>query len=225
MRKQSFLVLLFLATIALTAAVLFAPRLSAQQDEGGRWIPLFNGRNLDGWMLRHADGRCGWKAVDGVLTNTPPSTDIVHALKLGDHELHIEFNCPQGSNSGVYIQGRYEIQIDDAYGQQNTRNTMCGAVYGKIAPKTNAAKPAGEWQTFDVKFIQPRLDANGRVIRKARITVIHNGVTTIDNQEIDGVTGGALEGQEGIPGGLMLQGDHGPIQYRNIRVRPLRSAN
>lgn len=211
-----------LVTFALVVAAV--PRTSAQQDGQQGWISLFNGQNLDGWMLRHADGRNGWKVVNGILTNTPPSTDIVHALKFGDHELHIEFRIPPRSNSGVYIQGRYEIQVDDAYGEQNLRNTMCGAIYGKIAPKLNAAKPAGEWQTFDVKFIQPRLDRNGKVIRKARITVVFNGQTIIQDQEIDGVTGGALEWQEGIPGGLMLQGDHGPVEYRNIRIRPLQPA-
>lgn len=196
------------------------PLWGQPNDEG--WIHLIAGNSLNGWMLRHANGRNGWRVENGVLINQPPSTDIVHVLKFQDHELHIEFMVPPGSNSGVYIQGRYEIQVDDAFGRTPSPY-MCGAVYGRIAPKVNASKRAGEWQTFDVKFIAPRLDKRGRVVKKARITVIHNGITIIDNAEIDGITGGALEGQEGVPGGLMLQGDHGPIQYRNIRIRPLKS--
>jgi len=193
----------------------------AKKPLKGGWIELFNGRDTTGWMLRHAGGRNGWKAEDGILINTPPSTDIVTGKKFMDFELHIEFLVPQGSNSGVYLQGRYEIQVDDCY-HQPLRSTMCGAIYNKVAPKENVAKPAGDWQAFDIVFHAAKRDKQGKIIQKARATVIFNGIKVIDDAEIDGLTGGALDDREGTPGPLMLQGDHGPVQYRNILIRPLK---
>lgn len=190
---------------------------SRMGEEG--WISLFNGQDLSGWHARH-EGANNWKAEDGILNNTAAGVDLVTDEVFWDFELHIEFLVPRGSNSGVYLQGRYEIQVDDAYGAKPDSH-RCGGIYGRITPSQNAARPAGEWQTFDVEFYSARLDASGKVVRKARVTVRHNGVLIIDNAEIDGVTGGALDGREGLPGPIMLQGDHGPIQYRNIRIRPL----
>lgn len=187
-------------------------------DEAG-WIPLIPADNTAGWHLRH-EGRNGWKVEDGVLINTPPSTDLVTDAVFTDFELLVEFLVPPHSNSGVYLQGRYEVQVDDCYGQ-DVRNNMCGAIYSKIAPRVNAALAAGEWQQFYIKFTSARRDAAGRVVRKARVTLWHNGVLTIDDAEIDGVTGGALDSREGAPGPILLQGDHGPIQYRNLKIRPM----
>jgi hypothetical protein len=198
------------------------PLWGVEYDEEG-WITLFNGKDLSGWHLRHK-GTNTWRAEDGVLRNTQRGVDLVSDEVFWDFELHIEFNVPRGSNSGVYLQGRYEIQVDDAYGARPNSH-RCGGIYGKITPKQNAAKPAGEWQTFDVKFYSARLGPDGKVVKKARVTVYHNGVLIIDNAEIDGVTGGALDGREGLPGPIMLQGDHGPIFYRNIRIRPLWEGN
>ena len=189
----------------------------------GDWVSLFDGKSMEGWRLRHKGGPNGWKVQEGLLINQPPSTDIVTEATFGDFQLHVEFNLPRGSNSGVYLQGRYEIQVDDAYGRPPGRH-MCGAIYGLLTPRFNAAKPAGEWQTFDVKFVQARRDAQGNLTRKARVSVIHNGVSIITNAELPGVTGGALDRNEGTPGPLMLQGDHGPVQYRNLFLRPLTEA-
>ncbi|MFA4028859.1 MAG: hypothetical protein GDYSWBUE_001241 [Candidatus Fervidibacterota bacterium] len=184
------------------------------------WIPLFDGKSLSGWRLRHEGGRNGWRVEDGVLINQPPSTDLVSEQRFGDFQLHIEFIMPRGSNSGVYLQGRYEIQLLDSHGAK-PESHMCGGIYGLLPPRFNASKPAGEWQVFDVKFVQARRSPDGKIVRRARVTVIHNGVTIHENAEIARVTGGALDGNEGTPGPLMLQGDHGPVHFRNIYIRPL----
>jgi hypothetical protein len=170
--------------------------------------PLFNGRDLTGWKLRHTGGRNGWKVVDGVLVNTPPSGDLVTEEKFGDFRLHIEYRVPEGSNSGIYLRGRYEIQVLDDYGKAVTKH-MNGAIYGRIAPVENASRPAGEWQTVDATLI-------GR-----RVTVVLNDKKIIDNQMIEGPTGAALDDREAEPGPLMLQGDHGVVAFRNIAIKPL----
>ncbi len=182
---------------------------------------LFNGKDLSGWRLRHADGKNAWQVVNGVLANTERGTDLVSEEKFTDFELHLEVNVPQGGNSGVYLQGRYELQIADSAGATELTNSMMGAIYSKVAPRVNAAKPAGEWQTVDVHFMQAVRDKTGKIVLKPMVTVILNDEIVIDSAEIDGVTGGALDAEEGTPGPLMLQGDHTAVQYRNILIRPL----
>lgn len=206
--------------MALLVAVVGGALVCAQQagDEG--WIVLFNGKDKTGWKMRDPKAKDNWTVVDGVLDNTAAGSDIVSETTMTDFELHIEFNVDKGHNSGVYLQGRYEIQIDDAFGA-NPGNGRCGAIYSKIAPSENASKPAGEWQTFDVVFHQAKLDAEGKKVQNARVTLLHNDKKVIDDAEINGVTGGALDNKEGTPGPLMLQGDHGPIKYRNIKYKPL----
>ena len=193
---------------------------AATRALAGEWIALFDGKSLSGWKLRHEGGRNGWRVENGILINQPPSTDLVSEQKFGDFQLHIEFVMPKGSNSGVYLQGRYEIQLLDSHGAK-PESHICGGIYGLLAPRFNAAKPAGEWQVFEVKFVQARRSPDGKIIKRARVTVIHNGVTIHDNAEIARVTGGALDANEGTPGPIMLQGDHGPVMFRNIYIRPL----
>lgn len=192
--------------------------------EMGGWIRLFNGKDLDGWKLRNPAGRQSWSVVEGVLHNESGhgagGTDICSDEKFGDCLLHIEFKVPKGGNSGVYLQGRYEVQVADSY-EQGKSAGMCGAIYGKAIPKVNASKPAGEWQSYDILFRQARLNEKGEVVKKARISVLHNDKKIIDDVELDGVTGGALDNKEGTPGPLMLQGDHSSVDYRNILLRPL----
>ncbi len=203
--------------LCLVASVGFA-------GERRRGTDLFNGKDLTGWQLRNPDGAQSWSVVDGVLNNESlhdkPGTDICTVEKFGDCMLHIEFKVPKGGNSGVYLQGLYEVQVADSVGQ-GLSTGMCGAVYGKITPSVNACKPAGEWERFDILFRQARVNESGDVVEKARITVMQNGKRIIDNKEIDGKTGGALDGKEGQPGPLMLQGNHSSVQYRNIRIRAL----
>jgi hypothetical protein len=209
----------------LTAAVLAFCLVAGASfaAEKVKWFSLFNGKNLNGWKLRDPKGRQSWSVVDGVLDNDSPhgkpGTDLLTTHSFNDCMLHIEFNVPKGGNSGVYLQGLYEIQVADSHGQPAGKH-MCGAIYGKIAPTVNPCKPAGEWQTFDITFRQARLDRSGQAVEKARITVIHNGQKIIDDEEIDGKTGGALGGKEGTAGPLMLQGNHSSVQYRNIHIRP-----
>ena len=172
----------------------------------GEPIKLFNGVDLKGW---HATGENQWKAVNGVLTNPKSGSNLVTNDKFMDFKLHIEFRCPKGSNSGVYLRGRYEVQITDSKGKEPDSGEM-GGVYGFIKPSENAALDASEWQTYDITLI-------GRLV-----TVVANGKTIICNQEIPGITGGALDSNEGQPGPLQLQGDHGAIEYRNIILTPAR---
>lgn len=175
----------------------------------------------------------GWTVVDGVLVCSQPKggNDLLTTEKFTDFELHVEFQAT--SNSGVYLQGRYEIQINNDYGRKPMvvekggkkvevwDTHQCGALYGKVAPSKNMAKKPEEWQSFDVVFHAARPASEGKPASKARATVIWNGEKVIDNAEIDGPTGGALDGKVYEPGPILLQGDHGKVSYRNIRIRPL----
>jgi hypothetical protein len=172
----------------------------------GAPIRLFNGTDLTGW---HALGPNQWRAVNGVLQSPKSGSNIVTERTFTDYQLHLEFRYPKGSNSGVYQRGRYEVQIEDSVTTE-AQNDLLGGIYGFIAPSEVAAKQPGEWQTFDITLV-------GRMI-----TVVANGKTVVCNREIPGITGGALDSNEGEPGPLLLQGDHGPIEYRNITLRPAR---
>lgn len=185
-----------------------APTLeSPTQVQWGESIELLHQNDLSNWVLRNPDGPNGWTIKSGVLTNTPPSVDLITKEKFKDFRLHVEFNMPPNSNSGVYLRGRYEVQIQDDHGKEaDSKN--CGGIYGFITPSQMAAKPAGQWNTYDITLV-------GR-----RVTVVLNGETIIDHEEIPGITGGALDSREGEPGPIMLQGDHRAIQYRNIVLTP-----
>lgn len=182
-----------------------APLLTREKATAwGTPVKLFNGKDLGGW---EALGENQWKVVNGILTSPKSGANLVTKQKFNDFKLHLEFRCPKGSNSGVYLRGRYEVQIEDSYGKLPGRGLL-GAVYGFIIPSEMAAKPAGEWQSYDITLV-------GRMI-----TVVLNGKTIICNQSIPGITGGALDSNEGEPGPLYIQGDHGPIEYRNIVITP-----
>jgi hypothetical protein len=172
-----------------------------------RWdapAPLFNGRDLSGW--RAVGGANEWEAAPGgVLRNRKSGGNLVTEATFDDFKLHLEFRYPAGGNSGVYLRGRYEVQIADEQGSEPDYGSL-GAVYGYLAPSVMAAKKAGEWQSFDVTLI-------GR-----HVTIALNGTTIIADREIPGITGAALDSHEGQPGPLLLQGDHGPIEYRNLTI-------
>lgn len=180
---------------------------SLKRDTEPTWgqpVPLI-GSDLSGWRMRQdTDAGC-WSVSDGILKATPPCVDIVTDREFDDFQLRLEFRYPPGSNSGVYLRGRYEVQIQDDYGKALDPLRL-GGIYGFIAPTDDAARPAGEWQIYEIQLV-------GR-----RVTVILNGTEIISNREIPGITGGALDSHEGSPGPLMLQGDHGPIEYRNIFI-------
>ena len=187
-----------------------APELpSFKTSAAWKTVKPFDGKTLNGWHPRDPKAKNGWAVVDGELAVVDPkgNSDLVSDAKFQDMQLHLEFNIEPKSNSGVYLRGRYEIQILDNPDAKMALDTHgCGAVYSRLAPKLDATKPAGEWQTLDIEFI-------GR-----RIEVKLNGKTVVKDV-VDGITGGALSPWEGEPGPLMLQGDHGKVRFRNIEVK------
>jgi len=144
---------------------------------------------------------------DGVLVNKEVGGNLVTKEKFDDFKLSIEFRYPEGSNSGIYLRGRYEVQIEDNYGR-DVNDLMIGGIYGFIEPAVNAAKKAGEWQTYEITLV-------GR-----HVTVVHNGIEVISNRPIPGITGGSLDSNEGEPGPIMVQGDHGPVEFRKFVITP-----
>ena len=187
-----------------------APALSRKAAPlWGKPVTLFNGKDLAGWRLRDPKSTAAWKVLNGEMTNDPHSTDIITERAFRDFKLHIEFKMEEKSNSGVYVRGRYEVQVQDDFGKPPD-SRGCGGIYGFIAPTKNTVKKAGEWQSLDITLI-------GR-----QITVALNGETIIDDAEIPGITGGALDSNEAEAGPIMLQGDHGKIYYRNIVITPAR---
>lgn len=173
----------------------------------GRPIDLFNGKDLTGWKLRNQTRGACWSATGATLTNTPPCVDIITERSFTDFRIHAEYNIVPGSNSGIYLRGRYEVQINDDAGRppDSLRN---GGVYGFLRPVVNAAGKPGEWQTCEITLV-------GR-----RVNLVLNGRTIIRDSEIPGITGGALDSDEGAPGPVMLQGDHGKISFRRIVLTP-----
>ena len=188
-----------------------APALRrAGKPAWGAPVTLFNGKSLDGWQpVGRRDS--AWSATDGILQNAKSGANLVTGQKFDDFKLHLEFRVPKGENSGVYLRGRYELQIDDAAGLEPSSHHL-GGLYGFIAPSENVAKAAGEWQSMDVTLV-------GRML-----TLDLNGTNVICNREIPGITGGAIDSAEAEPGPLLLQGDHGPVDYRNIAITPAKSA-
>ena len=183
-----------------------APLLHREKEPvWGTPIKVFNGKNLDGWHTQKTENQ--WVVENGILKSPRSGSNIMTDQKFTDFKLHIEFRYPKGSNSGVYLRGRYEVQVEDSYGQEPS-STLFSGVYGFLTPNQMAANPAGEWQTFDITLV-------GR-----KVTVIANGKKVIGDQLIPGITGGALDSNEGEPGPIFLQGDHGPVEYRNIIITP-----
>ncbi|MBN1348560.1 DUF1080 domain-containing protein [candidate division KSB1 bacterium] len=201
-----------------------SPSLGAVPPAGA--VVLFDGKNLDHWLQRDGEP-AKWKILeDGAMEITEHS--LATKDEFGDHKLHIEFRTPQMAeklgqargNSGVYVFGRYEVQVLDSYGMEPADN-LCGGIYSKAAPKVNACAPPGTWQTYDITFYAPQFDESGAKIKNAEITVEHNGILIHDKLVLDGITPGGVANDEVPKGGLMLQ-DHGdPVQYRNIWALPL----
>ena len=206
--------------LAIKRAAPMPPAPDVNALKFGDPIELFNGRTMDGWRLTNPREVSGWSAKDGILTNdpklepkldggpTPPQFGNIRTdREFEDFRLTLEVRLPQRGNSGIYLRGRYEVQVTDAFGQQPTKGNM-GALYSRIAPSANAAKPAGEWQTFDITFAD------------RHVTVILNGQKVIDNQPVEGCTGGALDADDTKPGPIYFQGDHTSVEYRNIKLYP-----
>lgn len=184
-----------------------APSLSrSRSPEWGAPVDLL-GNGLAGWRLEDPDGKNNWSIANGELVNATRGTNLISREVFTDFKLHIEVNVPTDGNSGIYLRGRHEVQVSDDYGRSPDSRRM-GAIFGQVTPLSLPARPAGEWQAFDITLI-------GR-----RVTVVLNGTTILDNAEIPGITGGALDSAEGAPGPVMLQGDHTAVRYRNIRLVP-----
>lgn len=171
----------------------------------GKSIKLFNGKDLSGWK---AMGENQWLVKDGVLTSPKSGANLISDQKFEDFKLKVRFRYKEGSNSGVYLRGRYEVQIEDSPKDAHPSSVLYSGVYGFLAPSEITALGPNEWQTYEITLI-------GRMI-----TVVANGKTVISNQEIPGITGGALDSNEGEPGPIYIQGDHGPIEFSEITITP-----
>jgi len=220
--------------------------------EAGEWEELVKGEGMEGWKKPAGEwaqvgeatkNPANEKAIatkegKGILVNGPKgrTANLFTEGQFGDIEAHIEFMVPKGSNSGVYFMGRYEIQVYDSFGVEKGAypGIECGGIYERWDPKrkppgfeghsprVNASKAPGEWQTFDVVFLAPRFDAEGKKVANAKfVKVVHNGQVVHENVELTGPTRAAAFGDEKATGPLMFQGDHGPVAYRNLRVRPV----
>ncbi len=184
----------------------------------GAPINLFNGRDLTGWVAKETNLKSAWSVEGGVLVNRPPAhekgkpnvrtANLRTEREFEDFKLTLEVNVPKGSNSGIYLRGIYEVQVMDSFGRPLDSHNM-GAIYSRITPSVAAEKPAGEWQTMELTLVD------------RHATVVLNGRTIIDNQPLAGCTGGAMWSDQFRPGPIYLQGDHGPVSYRNLVLRPV----
>lgn len=171
----------------------------------GKAINLFNGKDLTGWK---ALGKNQWEVRNGILTSPHSGSNLITEQKFTDFKLHVEFRYQQGSNSGIYLRGRYETQIEDSPKDAHPSSVLFSGIYGFLAPSEINATGPNTWQSYDITLV-------GRMV-----TVVVNGKTVISNQEIPGITGGALDSNEGEPGPIYIQGDHGPIEFRKITITP-----
>jgi hypothetical protein len=188
-----------------------APLLKEVDD--GNWkegapVSLLNGKDLGGWFSRVPGRQLTWYIENGHLKNGERAVDIVSEKKFWNFKLHVEYKVADRSNSGIGLRGRYEVQIYGDYGRPPSSHGN-GALYSRIVPAVNATLPADQWQTFDITLI-------GR-----QVSVVLNGKTLIDKQEIEGLTAMAHDPNEDQPGPISLQGDHGPVEFRKIVVIPL----
>lgn len=220
--------------------------------EDTAWVTLFGGKDTsdwdkpsDDWIIAAAvelDAKnprmLTAKPGEGIIVTGSKghARDLISKQKFSDVEVHVEFLIPKGSNSGVKLMGLYEIQIVDSAGKKDLTGDSCGGIYPRaedqpkyhhidkgFPPKVNAAKPAGEWQTFAIVFKAPRFDADGKKTANARfVKVVHNDQLVHENVEVAYPTGSAWRLKKEVASGpLLLQGDHGPVAFRNVKVRPL----
>lgn len=194
------------------------PRPDLARVKFGAPVQLFDGRTLTGWRAIEADRQNAWVIEGGAMHNRPPAdvpgqphartANIRTEREFEDFNLKLEVNVPAKSNSGVYLRGLYEVQVMDSYGRAPDSHNM-GAIYSRLTPSVPAEKPAGEWQTLEMTLVD------------RHATVVLNGKVIIDNQPLLGCTGGAMFSDQSRPGPIMLQGDHGPVSYRNLVLRPV----
>jgi hypothetical protein len=171
----------------------------------GDSIVLFGGTDMAAWTPLSGTSR--WEVINGILTNTRGGANLATRERFTDFRLHVEFRYPKGGNSGIYLRGRHEVQIEDS-GDLEPESIHLGGIYGFLTPNQVAAKGPGVWQTLDITLV-------GR-----RVTVVLNGTPIIVDQTIPGITGGALDSREGEPGPIYLQGDHTAVEFRRIVIQP-----
>ena len=224
-----------------------APAATTVSAAPGKAIEVFNGKDLTGWKFKgdaaHSKWTVGTAALDPAdpakLVVTPGGNELINAAvgphgssvdiytdaTFGDARVELEVMVPKNSNSGVVMMGIYEIQVLDSFGRETPGNGDMGAVYGKIPPKVNAAKKPGEWQTLSVEYRAARFDDAGNKTANARIVkATLNGQVIHENAEVDGITAPFLANHEVPTGSFLLQGDHGAVAYRNIKITPLGDA-
>jgi hypothetical protein len=188
-----------------------APVITERDD--GSWrdstpVALFNQEGLAGWQGLIPNLALGWNIKDGAMANVAGANNLVSDASFWNFKLHVEYRVGKDSNSGIGLRGRYEVQILEDYGKPPGKHSN-SALYSRVAPAVNASKPAGEWQTYDIRLV-------GR-----QVTVVLNDQKVIDKQEIEGLTAIAGNADEGKPGPIILQGDHGPVEFRKIVLTPL----
>jgi len=185
-----------------------APEL--KRPEPKAWttpVALFNGKDLTGWEPIGNPANSHWLVQDGLLVNTTRGANLKSTAAYTDFKLHFEVNCPDLANSGFYLRGRYEVQLEYEAAGTDPPERMMGSIYGRLTPAVAFPRTPGEWETFDVMLV-------GRTV-----TISRNGKLTIDHKEVEGITGGALDANEGDPGPFYIQGDHtGGLKFRNITV-------
>jgi hypothetical protein len=208
-----------------------APPVVTPGERPSDAVVLFDGTSLDGWVGKDG-GPAGWRVVDGTMEVAPGTGDIRTRDEFGDCQLHLEWRAPaevkgesQGrGNSGVFLMGRYEIQVLDCYQNPTYADGTTGAIYGQYPPLVNACRPPGEWQTYDIVFEAPRFEGE-RLVKRGRITVVLNGIVLHHATELLGGTTHRklpIEEAHGPTGALKLQ-DHGDlVRFRNIWYRPLK---
>jgi hypothetical protein len=226
-----------LAVVA-TALILGIAAIVAVAEDAAPAKP-FNAKDLTGWKCRGDAAKSQWVvgaakldpdnptklAVEeggNELINKSRGVDLYSEQKFGDCLLTIEVMVPKGSNSGIYLMGNYEIQVLDSFGKDNNAGPGdMGGIYGAAAPKNPKYKAPGEWQKFEIHFVAPKFEDGKKVANARFVKMVLNGVTIHENVEVKGVTGGAMSA-EAATGPLMFQGDHGPVAFRNIEIRPLK---
>jgi hypothetical protein len=199
-------------TLLTLSLISFVALLRAEDEQGFK--PLFNGKDTTGWHLRNPQGHNSWKVEGGVLKNTvnpgEHGTDLVTDKKFMNFTVKYEYQVPDNSNSGFYLRGRHEIQILGDFAKGKTGLGGNGAIYNFKAPDKFVSKPGGEWQTVEATMIGNK------------ITVVLNGVKIHDNVECNKATGSELDNKVDEPGAIFLQGDHGTVWFRNLRIKELK---
>ena len=191
-------------------------------------LSLFNGKDLQGWINTKTKEPAAWKVEGDTVQVIPGMGDIQTVAEFEDFDLHAEFWIPylpektgqDRGNSGIFLQGRYEIQILDSWNNPTYLDGTCGSLYKLIPPLANMSLPPENWQTYDIQFRSPRLNESGQVTEKGEVTVVHNGQLVIERGLFERGTGSAGKMKQGIPGPIRLQ-DHGSaVRFRNLVITP-----